>query len=248
MESRDMIVYTLNTPDCNKVSITLEELGLKYQVRKVNVSKGEQKEPWFTEINPNGRIPALVDQLPDGSTIKLFESGSIMQYLTDRYDQEHRISFPRGTPEYYETGNWLFFQNAGVGPIQGQAVHFLRYNPVKMEYSTSRYITETRRLYRVLDKHLATRDYLVGGKCTIADIAHWGWITAAFWAGVDLSQFPNLARWEKRMRARPGVQRGKEIPDRHWIDVVTESPEMIQMVERENAKWIQAAQVQNAQL
>lgn len=112
----DIHLYTTQTPNGIKISITLEELGIPYTVHKIDISKNTQKEPWFLEINPNGRIPALTDTFTDGKTIRLFESGSIQQYLVDQYDKDYKISYPRGTREYYETNNWLFFLNAGVGP------------------------------------------------------------------------------------------------------------------------------------
>lgn len=112
----DIHLYTTQTPNGIKISITLEELGLPYTVHKIEISKNVQKEPWFLEINPNGRIPALTDTFTDGKTIRLFESGSIQQYLVDQYDKDYKISYPRGTREYYEMNNWLFFLNAGVGP------------------------------------------------------------------------------------------------------------------------------------
>ena len=111
-------LYTAQTPNGVKISITLEELGLPYEVHKIDFSKQEQKEPWFLEINPNGRIPALTDTFSDGQTIRLFESGAIMQYLVERYDTEHKISYPHGSREVYEEKGWLFFLNAGVGPMQ----------------------------------------------------------------------------------------------------------------------------------
>jgi glutathione S-transferase len=123
MASQDsnITLYTTQTPNGIKISITLEELGLPYKVEKIEFSKNTQKEPWFLAINPNGRIPALTDTFSDGKTINLFESGSIMQYLVKRYDTEYKISYPEGTREWFEMNNWLFFMNAGVGPMQGQA-------------------------------------------------------------------------------------------------------------------------------
>lgn len=200
MASRpDIHLYTAQTPNGIKISMTLEELGIPYKVTKIDIAKNTQKEPWFLEINPNGRIPALTDTFKDGKLIRLFESGSIQQYLVDEYDTEHKISYPKGSREYYEVNNWvclttnmfsfahrelirvclqLFFLNAGVGPMQGQANHFTRYAPEHIEYGVNRYQNETRRLYSVLDEHLkkSTSGYLVGDRCTIADIAHWGWI------------------------------------------------------------------------
>lgn len=181
MASRPNIhLYTAQTPNGVKISITLEELSLPYTVTAISFSKNEQKSPSFLAINPNGRIPALTDTFTDGQTINLFESGSIQQYLVEQYDPEHKISYPRGTREAYEVNNWLFFLNAGVGPMQGQANHFTRYAPEKIEYGINRYQNETRRLYSVLDTHLAksASGYLVGDRCTIADIAHYGWIVS----------------------------------------------------------------------
>ncbi|MCJ1454762.1 hypothetical protein MMC28_005115 [Mycoblastus sanguinarius] len=214
----DINLYTTQTPNGIKISITLEELGLPYKTHKIDIQQSTQKEPWFLAINPNGRIPALTDTFTDGHTIRLFESGSIMQYLVDQYDTEHyKISYPRGTREYYEMNNWLFFLNAGVGPMQGQANHFHRYAPETIPYGVSRYQNETRRLYGVLDKHLQGSEsgYLVGDRCTIADIAHWGWVAAAGWAGVDIEEFPHLKKWEERMLAREGVERGRHVPSPH---------------------------------
>lgn len=147
-----------------------------------------------------------------------------MQYLVEQYDSvDHKISYPAGSRESYEVSSWLFFMNAGVGPMQGQANHFFRYAPEKIEYGISRYQNETRRLYGVLDKHLATSSsgYLVGDKCTIADIAHWGWVAAAAWAGVDIDEFPHLKAWEDRMLARPAVERGRHVPSPHRIKEMT---------------------------
>jgi len=240
--SPDIHLYTTQTPNGIKVSITLEELGLPYQTTAVDISKNTQKEPWFLEINPNGRIPALTDTFSDGQTIRLFESGSIQQYLIDRYDTEYKISYPRGTREYYEMNNWLFFLNAGVGPMQGQSNHFTRYAPEHIEYGVNRYQNETRRLYKVLDDHLAksTSGYLVGDKCTIADIAHWGWITAAFWAGVDISEFPHLQAWEERMLARPGVEKGRHVPSPHTMKERSKDPKWIAEHAAQSRAWIQA--------
>jgi glutathione S-transferase len=177
----DIHLYTTQTPNGIKISITLEELGIPYKVTKIDITKDQQKEPWFLEINPNGRIPALTDTFSDGKQIRLFESGSIQQYLVDEYDTEHKISYPKGSREYYEVNNWLFFLNAGVGPMQGQANHFTRYAPEHIQYGVNRYQNESRRLYGVLNEHLkkSTSGYLVGDKCTIADIAHWGWIVSS---------------------------------------------------------------------
>jgi len=213
----EITLYTAQTPNGIKISIALEELGIPYRVHKVDITKNTQKEPWFLEINPNGRIPALTDTFTDGKSIRLFESGSILQYLAEQYDTERKISYPSGTREAYEVNNWLFFQNAGVGPMQGQANHFMRFAPERIEYGIKRYVNETRRLYGVLDAHLAKSEsgFLVGDHITIADISLWGWVANVGWAGVDIEEFPHLKAWEEKLLQRPAVERGRHIPNRH---------------------------------
>jgi len=240
-QKSDINLYTTQTPNGIKISITLEELGLPYKTHKIEITKNTQKEPWFLVINPNGRIPALTDSFPDGSTINLFESGSIMQYLVDRYDPEYKISYPKGSREHYEMTNWLFFQNAGVGPMQGQANHFTRYAPERIEYGVNRYQVETRRLYAVLDTHLATgnKSYLMGDKCTIADIAHYGWVAAAGWCEVNIDDFPALKAWEERMTAREGVEKGRHVPDRHTIKDLLKDKVKMEEKAAASRKWVQ---------
>ena len=196
---------------------------------------------WFLEINPNGRIPALTDTFSDGQQIRLFESGSILQYLADQYDPDHKISFPKGSREHYEMNNWLFFQNAGVGPMQGQANHFNRYAPERIEYGVNRYINESRRLYGVLDKHLAKSKsgYLVGDHVSIADISHWGWITAAAWAGIDIEEFPHLKAWEDRMYQRPGTEKGRHVPTPHNIKEHMKDKATADKYAAETRAWVQ---------
>ncbi|KAI9796961.1 MAG: hypothetical protein M1833_005907 [Piccolia ochrophora] len=241
-------LYTTQTPNGIKISITLEELGLPYAVHKIELQKNTQKEPWFLEINPNGRIPALTDTFSDGKSIRLFESGSIQQYLVERYDKDHKISYPPDTREHYEVNNWLFFLNAGVGPMQGQTNHFVRYAPERIEYGVNRYTNETRRLYRVLDTHLksSSSGYLVGDRCTIADIAHWGWIVGAGWAGVDIEEFPHLKAWEDRMLARPAVEKGRHVPDKHTMKEKQKDPQLMEKAAAEARAWIQSSMAEDA--
>ncbi|MCJ1474958.1 hypothetical protein MMC13_003618 [Lambiella insularis] len=244
----DITLYSSGTPNGIKISITLEELGLPYKTVKIDMEKNTQKESWFLEINPNGRIPALTDTFTDGQQIRLFESGSIMQYLVEQYDTKHLISYPKGSREHYEVNNWLFFMNAGVGPMQGQANHFHRYAPEKIPYGIARYQNETRRLYGILDKHLQTSasGYLVGSKCTIADIAHWGWIHAAHWAGVEIDEFPHLKAWEERMLKRPAVDRGRNIPDRDRMPELKANKELAESTASDSAKWVMSGQAADA--
>ncbi|EXJ82354.1 glutathione S-transferase [Capronia epimyces CBS 606.96] len=233
-------LYTDGTPNGFKISIALEELGLPYKVEHVNISTNRQKEPWFLEINPNGRIPAITDTFADGKKIRLFESGSILQYLVEQYDSEHKISYPAGSREHYETNNWLFFQNAGLGPMQGQAHHFVRYAPEKIEYAINRYVNETRRLYGVLDKHLQTSQsgYLVGDHISIADITTIGWVIYAGWANVDIAEFPALKQWEEMMYARPGVKQGCDVPKPLKIKALLNDKDLMERKAQEGRKWI----------
>ncbi|KAI5358188.1 Putative glutathione S-transferase, Thioredoxin-like superfamily, glutathione Transferase family [Septoria linicola] len=246
-ENPSITLYTAQTPNGIKISITLEVLGLPYNVHKLNIAENEQKTEWFRAINPNARIPAMRDTFTDEKEIRLFESGSIMQYLVDRYNTEHRISYPRGTREWVETQNWLFFMNAGVGPMQGQANHFFRYATERIPYAIDRYQTETKRLYGVLDKHLQDADtsYLVGERCTIADIAHWGWIALARWSlggshhpVPPLDDSPALKAWEARMFERPAVQRGRQVPDKHQRGML-EDPVAMQAFEARGKAFYQ---------
>ncbi|KAI1464507.1 glutathione S-transferase [Daldinia caldariorum] len=213
----DIHLYTTQTPNGVKIPILLEELGLSYKVTDIDIATNVQREPWFLEINPNGRIPALTDTFTDGKPIRLFESGSIMQYLTDRYDTEYKVSYPRGSREYYEVNNWLMWQMGGLGPMQGQLNHFIRYAPEKVEYSIKRYKKEVRHLYRTLETQLesSTSGYLVGDRCTSADIACWGWVATAKWGRINMEEFPALQEWVERMLKRPGVEKGRHVPSPH---------------------------------
>ncbi|CAK7263572.1 Glutathione S-transferase 2 [Sporothrix epigloea] len=244
----DIHLYTAQTPNGIKISLFLEELGLQYKVTAIDFSKQTQKEPWFLEINPNGRIPALTDTHTDGAPIRLFESGSILLYLADRYDKEHKLSYPFGTREYYEVNNWLFFQMAGLGPMQGQANHFLRYAPEKIEYGVNRYGNESRRLYHVLDDHLSksTSGFLVGDRLTIADISCWPWIASHRWAGLSLDDTPHLQAWFNKILARPGIEKGRHVPSHHGaLDPATD--EELEKRAAASRAWVQKGMADDAQ-
>ncbi|KAI1425893.1 glutathione S-transferase [Xylaria sp. FL1777] len=222
----DIHIYTAQTPNGVKISILLEELNLKYKYTTIQLSKNTQKEPWFMEINPNGRLPALTDTL-DGKQIRVFESGAMLQYIVDRYDKDHKVSYPFGTAEYYETNSWLMWQMSGLGPMQGQLSHFNRYALEKIPYAINRYSAETRRLYRTLDTALknSKSGYLVGDRITIADIAIWPWVALGKNSGVDPQEFPTLNEWVLRILKRPGVEKGRNIPEKHPYEKVRDSTE-----------------------
>lgn len=210
-------------------------------MEKIDLSKMAQKEPWFLEINPNGRIPALTDTFSDGKTIRLFESASILEYLAEQYDKDHKISYPQGSRESYEVRNWLIFQNAGLGPMQGQANHFVRYAPEKIEYGINRYVNETRRLYGVLDKHLAASNsgFIVGDHISIADITTVGWVMSAGWAGIEIDEFPHLKAWEEMMMKREGVEKGRHVPSPHRIKEMMKDKEAVERHATQSRAWVQ---------
>ena len=198
-------LYTAATPNGKKVSIMLEELGAAYKVHPLNLFELEHKEPWFLKINPNGKIPAIVDN-DDGTAV--FESGAILIYLADKFG-----SFlpPVGDRPRTTCIQWLMFQMSAVGPMQGQLNVFLKYTPEKIPYAIRRYAEETKRIYSVLDKKLSGAEYLAG-EYSIADMATWPWINACDWIGMDLEAFPNLSRWRATVGERPAVIRGNGIP------------------------------------
>ncbi len=207
-----------STPNGHKVSIALEEMGLAYEVRWVNIGKGDQFEPGFLEISPNNRMPAIVDpEGPDGRPIPIFESGAILQYLARKTG-----SFYGDTErERVEVEQWLFWQMAGVGPMCGQAHHFLRYAPEDVPYAKQRYVDEVNRLYGVLDERLADRDF-VAGFYSIADMAIWPWAMGWERQGQDIAEFPNMKAWLDRVGARPAVQKGRELGQDRKLDLASD--------------------------
>jgi GSH-dependent disulfide-bond oxidoreductase len=202
-------LYTAPTPNGWKASITLEELGLPYTVRPIDLAKNVQKEPWFLAINPNGRIPAIVDRA--AGDFAVFESGAIMLYLCDK-DGSGKL-LPRDAKGRSRVEQWLMFQMGGVGPMQGQANVFFRYFPEKLPGAIARYQNETRRLYTVLDGQLAKGPYLAGDY-SLADIANYSWVRIHDWAGVSTDGLDHLKRWMDELAARPAVQRGLAVPAR----------------------------------
>lgn len=209
-------LYTAGTPNGWKVSIALEDLGLSYKVHSINMRENEQKANWFTKICPNGRIPAIVDHskhVTDGDEgFPVFESGAILLYLAEHYDPNH-ILLPGDPLKRSEAVQWVMWQMAGLGPMQGQANHFARYAPEKIEYGITRYREETRRLYSVLEKQLSDgREYIIG-KYSAADTACIGWIGLHDWAGISIEGLPHLNAWIERMLERPAVKKGLVVPD-----------------------------------
>jgi len=195
-------LYTAATPNGWKISIALEEMGLPYEVRVIDFSAMEQKAGWYVKLNPNGRIPTLEDE---GFT--LFESGAILIYLAEKTGK----FLPKGVQERSRVLQWLMFQMSGIGPMMGQANVFFRYFPEKIQPVIERYQREVTRLFGVLERQLATHEY-VAGAYSIADMALWPWVSGYDYSGVSVEEFPSLKRWLALVGARPAVQAGRDVP------------------------------------
>ncbi|KAL3461703.1 thioredoxin-like protein [Aspergillus heterothallicus] len=193
-----LTLYSWPTPNGIKATIALEELGIEYNLEPINISTNIQKEDWYLKINPNGRIPALLD-----GDQRVFESGAILLYLADKYDPDRKISYAPGSPEYVEQVSWLMFQMGGLGPMMGQAEHFRLFTNTRSDYGIKRYIDETKQ-----------SAYLAGAKYTIADIANYSWVQIGPAAlELDLAQWPSLHRWAAEIKNREAVQRGIVLPN-----------------------------------
>tara|TARA_R100000773_G_scaffold43078_1_gene41066 strand:- start:169 stop:804 length:636 start_codon:yes stop_codon:yes gene_type:complete len=197
-------LYTWTTPNGRKVSILLEELGVPYTAHPIDITKDDQFAPDFLKISPNNKIPAIKDH---DNGLCLMESGAIMWYLADKYGK----FLPSDAIGRAKVHEWLMWQMGGLGPMAGQAHHFLQFNPGKAPYAETRYATEVQRLYGVLDKQLKGQDFICGDY-SIADMACWPWVARYEWQRVDLTQFPNVLRWYKALRARDAVIKGYQVP------------------------------------
>jgi len=217
-----LLLYTAGTPNGKKVSIHLEELkaayGLEYDYEKIDLGKNVQKEPWFIALNPNGRIPVLVDRSRNDFTI--FETAAILLYLSQHYDKEHKFWFKSdgedGGDDYSRMLQWIFFAHGGVGPMQGQLNHFAKAAPEDIPYAKKRYLDETKRLYGVLEIRLKNREWLVGpgkGRYSIADINVLPWVRIHGFSGIEtLDEFPSVQAWVARATARPAFIAGLSVP------------------------------------
>jgi len=204
--AKPIALYYWSTPNGHKISIMLEELGAPYEVHPININKGDQFAPAFLKISPNNRIPAIVDpDGPGGRPIPVFESGAILQYLGRKYGR----FYPQEERKRVQVEEWLFWQMGGLGPMTGQANHFVNYAPEDLPYAKKRYTDEVHRLFGVMNKHLATRKFLAGAY-SIADIACWSWVLSGS-KHAPLDEFPHLKAWRDRVGARPAVKRGKAL-------------------------------------
>jgi GSH-dependent disulfide-bond oxidoreductase len=198
-------LLTAPTPNGQKASVTLEELGLPYTVRSIDLGKLDQKQDWFLALNPNGRIPVIIDH--DNDDFVVFESGAILWYLAEKTGK----LLPTDAKTRSVAMQWLMFQMGGIGPMMGQANVFFRYAPEKIPYAIDRYQRESRRLIEVLDRRLGEAEYLAG-TYSIADIANFCWVATHEWSGVSVDGLANVQRWLADLRARPAVQRGLAVP------------------------------------
>ena len=201
-------VYSSATPNGHKVTVALEELGADYHLIPVNLSTGEQKQASFLAMNPNGRIPVIVDR--DNDDFVVFESGAILIYLGEKFG----ALYPQDPKLRSRTLQWLMFQMGGIGPMMGQANVFYRYFPEKIQPAIDRYQKECRRLFEVLNTRLAQSEYLACDEFTIADIANWCWVRTHNWSGVSIEDLPHLQRWVDAIYERPACQRGVKMPER----------------------------------
>ena len=198
-------IYNWPTSNGRKINIAVEELEVEYKIHPIAIGKGDQFSAEFTELNPNQKIPAVIDQDgPDGKPYTIFESGAILMYLAEK----HGKLIPTDMTKRYEVIQWLMFQMAGVGPNLGQTHHFRRAAPEKVPYAIERFTNETRRLWGVMDKRLEDSDWLAADEFSIADIAVFPWAMRHEWQGISLDEFPNMKRWYKIVESRPGVKRG----------------------------------------
>lgn len=204
-------LYSWTTPNGDKIHIMLEETGLPYRALPINIGAGEQHGEAFRRVNPNGKIPAIVDhEGPGGGEVVVFESGAILLYLAEKSGK----FLPTDTQGRFEALQWLMFQMSGIGPMFGQLFHFKNAAQEKLPYAIERYDSEVRRLLGVLDKQLSTREYLAG-EYSIADIASYPWVRVYKAFGIAETDFPNVQKWVDRVAARPGVQRGMGVLREH---------------------------------
>ena len=201
-------VFSSATPNGHKATVALEELGVPYKLTPINLSANEQKQPWFLEMNPNGRIPVIVDR--DNDDFVVFESGAILVYLGEKFGK----LYPQDPKLRSRTLQWVMFQMGGIGPMMGQANVFYRYFPEKIQPAIDRYQKECRRLFEVLNTRLGQSEYLACDEFTIADIANWCWVRTYEWSGVSIEGLPHLQRWIDAINTRPACQRGVRLPER----------------------------------
>ncbi|GAA5980780.1 hypothetical protein JCM11641_002649 [Rhodosporidiobolus odoratus] len=252
LQNPGLVFLVAQTPNGNKPLYYAEELkaigAIKdYTFIPINFSRNEQKTEWFEAVNPNGRIPALRDNRVGGKKpINVWESASMLLYLAKEYDVESKFWFKDDEDLHQEMLNWLFFIQGGVGPMQGQANHFFRYAPEKIPYGIERYQNETKRLYSIYEQHLQgdkdgeKKDWLVGGKYTLADMCTQPWLRMARWAGIDLEPFPAVKAWVERIDKREATVAALKIPEQDHMTTMKQDPEAEKRMQEEASKWVMA--------
>ncbi|BGP56425.1 Glutathione S-transferase 2 [Rhodotorula sphaerocarpa] len=248
LKNKGLVLLTAQTPNGNKPAYLLEELKAVgaisgYSFIPTSFKDNEQKSEWFEAVNPNGRIPALLDNREGKEPLRVFESAAILMYLAKAYDTDFHFHFKDDDLET-EMISWIFFIQGGVGPMQGQANHFFRYAPEKIPYGIERYQNETKRLYGVYEDHLTgkkdgvKKEWLVGGKYSLADMSTEPWIRSAGWAGVDINEFPALKAWMLRIEDRPATIAALKIPEQDMRTRMKEDPDLEKKVIAESSAWI----------
>jgi len=224
-ESKPITLYSAQTPNGFPISIALEEIGVPYELKSINFKEDEQHSDWFLKINPNGKIPAIVDHKNAAGDFPVFETSAILLYLADHYDREHKISYDPATEanHYSEQVQWMFFAHGGVGPMLGQTAHF-RFAEEKIPYAINRYETEVKRLLSVLEARLEGREWLVGPRYSLADIKTFPWVGMAGKIQVDMSPYPNIAAWIARCAAREATYVGLGVPSRPDVEAFQKDP------------------------
>ncbi|KAJ9081404.1 Glutathione S-transferase 2 [Entomophthora muscae] len=238
MSTPDITLYTVGTPNGHKISIALEYLNLPYKLHAISFAKNEQKEEWFLKINPNGRIPAIVDH--SNGDFAVFESGAILLYLSEHYDKENKL-IPKDAKLRSEAIQWLMFQMGGIGPMMGQAHHFLKYAPEKIPYGIKRYVEESKRLISVIESRLVNKQFLVDEQVTIAEISLYSWVFSAVSDGIDMSNYPNVQAWLNRLSSIEAFSKGLNVPDKSRMQEFIKDPENSAKAIKETAEWIAKA-------
>ncbi|KAJ8131975.1 hypothetical protein O1611_g1649 [Lasiodiplodia mahajangana] len=191
-----------------KLTIAAAELGIPYNYVDLDMKTGEPGAEWYASINPNGRMPAIVHVKEDGTSVTVFESAACLLYIASEFDKEHKISYPFGTPEYWSQMSWV----SGYGPMMGQAAFFNRYATEPVAYASWRYTAECRRLHHVLDKRLASSEFVAGDRMTVADFAVFIFAHSAKWCGIDINHYPNVKAWHDKLAEREAFQKGLQVP------------------------------------
>ncbi|KAI1350946.1 glutathione S-transferase [Xylaria sp. FL0043] len=205
-------IYGCQSVNPYKLTIAAEELSIPYNYINLDMSKGEPGAEWYASINPNGRMPAIVHNKEDGTSVTIFESAACLLYIAHEFDKKHSISYPIGTAGYWSQLSWLSWQVSGYGPFMGQAAFFNRYTTEPVPYASWRYTSECRRLHHVLDKQLGSSPFVAGDQMTVADFAVFIFAHSTRWCGIDISNYPNVKAWHDKLAQRPAFQKALQVP------------------------------------